>query len=126
TWHEANVFDYLSGEEKRGAQFDLIILDPPSFTKGKGNIGDALRGYKELHLRALKMLAPGGRLATFSCSHHIGEDAFREMVAEASLDAKRALRLLERYSQASDHPILLSLPETEYLHGFLFELAPGR
>ena len=126
TWHEANVFDYLAAEEKRGAQFDLIILDPPSFTKGKGNVGDALRGYKELHLRALKMLAPGGLLATFSCSHHISDAAFRDMVVEASLDAKRALRLLERYPQAPDHPVLLWLPETEYLHGFLFELLPGR
>ncbi len=126
TWHEGNAFDFLASEEKRNAQYDLIILDPPSFTKGKGNVGDALRGYKELHLRALKMLAPGGLLATFSCSHHIGDGHFRSMVAEASLDAKRALRILQRYPQSPDHPILLWMPETEYLHGFLFELMPGR
>ena len=126
TWHESNAFDLLASEEKRNAQYDLIILDPPSFTKGKGNVGDALRGYKELHLRALKMLAPGGCLATFSCSHHIGDGHFRSMVSESSLDAKRALRIIERYPQAPDHPILLWMPETEYLHGFLFELLPGR
>ena len=125
-WHEVNAFDFLAGEEKRNAQYDLIILDPPSFTKGKGNVTDALRGYKELHLRALKMLAPGGSLATFSCSHHIGDGHFRAMISEASLDAKRALRVIERYPQAADHPVMLWMPETEYLHGYLFELLPGR
>lgn len=126
TWHEVNAFDFLSGEEKRNAQYDLIILDPPSFTKGKGTVGDALRGYKELHLRALKMLSPGGSIATFSCSHHIGDGHFRAMVSEASLDAKRALRIIERYPQAADHPVMLWMPETQYLHGLLFELLPGR
>lgn len=122
----ANVFDYLKEEERQGNTYDYIILDPPSFTKSKDKVNDALRGYKEIHLRALKLLAPGGLLATYSCSHHVGDDLFREMIADASVDAKRTLRLLARFGQAADHPVILTLPETEYLRGFLFELAPGR
>ncbi len=122
----ANVFDFLKDEERAGAQYDLIVLDPPSFTKSKEKLHDAMRGYKEIHLRALKLLAPGGLLATFSCSHHVGDELFREVVADAAVDAKRTLRLLTRFGQAADHPVLLNLPETEYLRGFLFELAPGR
>lgn len=123
---EANVFDFLKEEERLGAQYDFIILDPPSFTKSREKIHDALRGYKEIHLRALKLLSPGGMLATFSCSHHINDELFRNVVGEAAVDAKRTLRLLARFGQAADHPVVLNLPETEYLRGFLFELAPGR
>lgn len=122
----ANVFDYLNDQERAGANYDLIILDPPSFTKSKEKLQDALRGYKEIHLRALKLLAPGGLLATFSCSHHVNDEVFREVIADAAVDAKKTLRQLVRFGQASDHPIILNLPETEYLRGYLFELAPGR
>ena len=122
----ANVFDFLKEEERLGKQYDYIILDPPSFTKSKEKVRDALRGYKEIHLRALKLLAPGGLLATFSCSHHVGDELFREMIADASVDAKRTLRVLARFGQGADHPVILTLPETEYLRGYLFELAPGR
>ena len=122
----ANVFDFLKDEERHGTPYDLIVLDPPSFTKSKEKLQDALRGYKEIHLRALKLLAPGGLLATFSCSHHVSDEIFREVIASAAVDAKRTLRQLVRFGQAPDHPVLLNLPETEYLRGFLFELAPGR
>jgi len=122
----ANVFDYLNEEERRGSQYDLIILDPPSFTKSKGKLQDAMRGYKEIHLRALKLLAPGGLLATFSCSHHVSADMFRNMITDALVDARKSARLLKTMQQAPDHPILAGLPETEYLKGFLLELAPGR
>lgn len=125
-WIEANVFDCLPAYEKKGAQFDLIILDPPSFTKSKGRLGEALKGYKEIHLRALKLLAPNGLLATFCCSHHVGENAFHEMLVDAMVDAKRNTRLLKRFSQGLDHPIMPTIPETEYLHGYLLEAMPGR
>ena len=125
-WREANVFDLLPAEERRNAQYDLIILDPPSFTKSKSKVDDAMRGYKEIHLRALKLLAPDGLLATFCCSHHVGATDFREMFIEASVDAKRNVRQLARYTQAADHPIIPTIPETEYLQGYLFEALPGR
>ena len=122
----ANVFDFLNEEECAGKQYDLVVLDPPSFTKSKEKLNDALRGYKEIHLRALKLLAPGGLLATFSCSHHVNDELFREVIADAAVDAKKTLRQLARFGQAADHPVILNLPETEYLRGYLFELAPGR
>jgi len=122
----ANVFDFLNDEERAGKQYDLIVLDPPSFTKSKEKLQDAMRGYKEIHLRALKLLAPGGLLATFSCSHHVNDELFREVIADAAVDAKKSLRQLVRFGQAADHPVMLNLPETEYLRGYLFELAPGR
>ena len=125
-WREANVFDLLPVEEQRGARYDLIILDPPSFTKSKGKLVDAMRGYKEIHLRALKLLADDGLLATFCCSHHVNAAEFREMVIDASVDARRSVRQLARYSQAADHPIVATLPETEYLQGYLYEAMPGR
>ena len=123
---EANVFDYLKQREADGAQYDLIILDPPSFTKTKDKLHDAMRGYKEIHLRAFKLLSPNGLLATFSCSHHVGADLFRDMITESLVDAKRSARLLDTYRQNADHPILATIPETEYLKGFLLEMAPGR
>jgi 23S rRNA (cytosine1962-C5)-methyltransferase len=128
-----NVFDFLKSADSatqasnNGAGlYDLIILDPPSFTKSKGKLDDALRGYKEIHLRALKLLAPEGLLATFCCSHHVTRELFIGMVNDATVDAKKTLRQLAIYSQAPDHPIIPTLPETEYLKGFLFDLAPGR
>ncbi len=125
-WREANVFDFLPIEEKRGARYDLIILDPPSFTKSKGQLSDAMRGYKEIHLRALKLLSDDGLLATFCCSHHVNPAEFREMVIDAAVDARRSVRQLARYTQAADHPVVPTLPETEYLQGYLYEAMPGR
>ena len=125
-WREANVFDLLPVEEKRGARYDLIILDPPSFTKSKGQLSDAMRGYKEIHLRALKLLSDDGLLATFCCSHHVSPAEFREMMIDASVDARRSVRQLARFTQAADHPVVPTLPETEYLQGYLYEAMPGR
>lgn len=123
---ETNVFDELKEMERAEARYDLIVLDPPSFTKSKGKLHDALRGYKEIHLRALRLLAPNGLLATFCCSHHVSAEQFRQVINEATVDAKKTLRQLAIYTQNLDHPIIPTLPETEYLKGFLFELVPGR
>ncbi|MDR3404123.1 MAG: class I SAM-dependent rRNA methyltransferase [Chthoniobacter sp.] len=124
--YAANVFDLLNDLERQQARYDLIILDPPSFTKTKGKLGDAMRGYKEIHLRALKLLNPDGLLATFCCSHHVSREIFMDVINEAAVDAKKTLRQLATYTQGADHPIITTLPETEYLKGWLFELAPGR
>ncbi len=124
-WVEANVFDYLKAGEAKGETHDLIVLDPPSFTKTKQSVNDALRGYKEIHLRAMKMLQPGGILATFSCSHHISTGDFYQMIGDAAVDAKRKLRLVANYRQRDDHPIILGMPETEYLRGYAFEIVGG-
>jgi 23S rRNA (cytosine1962-C5)-methyltransferase len=126
TTEEANVFDYLSKQIRENVQFDLIVLDPPSFTKSKESINSALRGYKEIHLRALQLLPPDGYLATFSCSHHISREAFLEMIVDASVDAKRHVRILKYLTQSLDHPILPHIPETEYLKGYLLQVLPGR
>ena len=120
-YDEANCFDFLRHAADKGRTFDLIILDPPSFTRNKKGLPGALRGYKELHLRALKMLNPGGLLATFSCSHHVDAAIFREMINTASVDARRTLRLCETFTQRPDHPVLTAIPETEYLRGMLLE-----
>ncbi len=114
-WIEANAFDLLRDWSASGAQFDSIVLDPPAFAKSKRAAEGALRGYKELNLRALKMLRPGGILVTCSCSHHIGIEEFTAVVAAAAGDARRQVRLLERRGAAADHPVLLAVPETEYL-----------
>lgn len=124
--YAANVFDVLKDFERQQKTYDLIILDPPSFTKTKGKLNEARRGYKEIHLRALKLLAPGGILATFCCSHHVSTEYFREVINEATVDAKKTLRQLAVFTQGIDHPIIPTIPETEYLKGFLFDLAPGR
>lgn len=121
-WVAANVFDYLKEREAASETYDLIVLDPPSFAKSRKAVRDAMRGYKEIHLRALKMLAPGGILSTFSCSHHVGRGDFLDMICDASVDAKRTLRLVETHGQRADHPVLLTLPESEYLRGFSFEV----
>lgn len=122
---EANVFDFLKEAEGEGRTFDLIVLDPPSFTKNRKSVGNAMRGYKEIHLRALKMLNRDGILATYSCSHHIHENEFFRMICDASVDAKKTLRLLERQSQRRDHPVIATLPESHYLKGFLFQTVGG-
>lgn len=126
-----NAFDYLKRESdavRNGAppKWDLIILDPPSFTRNRMTVNSALRGYKEIHLRAMQMLPVGGVLATFCCSHHVSAELFRRVVAEAAVDGHCTLRLLEDYGQSADHPVLLNIPETEYLKGSAFELVPGR
>ncbi|HKS75546.1 MAG TPA: class I SAM-dependent rRNA methyltransferase [Terriglobales bacterium] len=114
-WIEANAFDLLKDYASTGQQYDTIVLDPPAFAKSKQALETALRGYKELNLRALKMLRPGGILVTCSCSYHVSESDFLEVVASASRDAHRSVRLLEKRGQAKDHPILLTVPETSYL-----------
>jgi 23S rRNA (cytosine1962-C5)-methyltransferase len=114
-WIEANAFDLLKDYATSGQRYDTIVLDPPAFAKSKKDLDAALRGYKELNLRALKMLCPGGILVTCSCSYHVSQSDFMEMLASAALDARRTLRLLEVRGQAKDHPILLNIPETAYL-----------
>ena len=125
-WIEQDVFQFLRAAEKAQAQYDLIVLDPPSFTKTKGGLRDAMRGYRELHVRSFKLLSRDGVLATFSCSHHVSEDAFAQMIADALVDARRSARRLRRFEQAPDHPVLPTLPESEYFKGALLEMMPGR
>ncbi len=117
----ANVFDLLKDFERRRETYDLIVLDPPSFTKTRGKLIEARRGYKEIHLRAFKLLAPGGILATFCCSHHVTAEFLLEVINDAAVDAHCSARILARFSQSLDHPISLGVPETEYLKGFLLE-----
>ncbi|MBZ5571637.1 MAG: class I SAM-dependent rRNA methyltransferase [Acidobacteriia bacterium] len=114
-WIEANAFDLLRDYAAAGQQYDTVILDPPAFAKSKRDLDTALRGYKELNLRALKMLRPGGILATCSCSYHVSQADFLQVVAEAACDVHKSLRILESRPQAKDHPILLNVPETAYL-----------
>ena len=113
----------LRAAEKNGAEYDFIFLDPPSFTKTKGGLRDALRGYHELHVRAFKLLSKDGMLATFSCSHHVSDAIFSETIAAALVDARRSARRLRRFHQALDHPVLPTMPETEYFRGVLLEMA---
>lgn len=114
-WIEANAFDLLRDWSDSGTAYDAIVLDPPAFAKSKRAVEGALRGYKELNLRALKMLRPGGVLITCSCSHHISSADFQQVVAAAAGDAGRRARLVERRGAAADHPVILTIPETEYL-----------
>ncbi len=114
-WIEANAFDLLKDYATAGRQYDTIVLDPPAFAKSKRAVPTALRGYKELNLRALKMLRPGGVLVTCSCSFHVGEGEFVEMVGSAAADTGRRVRVLEKRGAALDHPVLLNVPETAYL-----------
>jgi 23S rRNA (cytosine1962-C5)-methyltransferase len=117
-----NCFDFLKQQESSGATYDLIILDPPSFTKSKATVKDAMRGYKEIHLRAMKMLQPGGIFATFSCSHHVSRGEFHASIEDAAVDARKTLRRVATYTQRPDHPILATIPETEYLTGYAYEV----
>ena len=125
-WIEQDVFQFLRAAEKAGVQYDLIVLDPPSFTKTRSGLRDALRGYRELHMRAFKLLSKDGLLATFSCSHHVSDSAFSQAIADSLVDARRSARRLRRFEQAPDHPVLPTIPETEYFKGFLLEMMPGR
>lgn len=127
---EANAFDFLKDSETKLQQqsdkdtdglYDLIVLDPPSFTRNRKSVNDALRGYKEIHLRALKLLSRNGILATYCCSHHVSREEFRQVICDASVDARRNVRLIASHSQRLDHPIIPTVPETEYLKGFTFQ-----
>ena len=128
TFEAANVFDWLKAQtavgphEKVVPKFDAIVLDPPSFTRNRASVPDALRGYKEIHLRALKLLKPGGLLATFCCSHHVDARTFQDVVLSAAFDTRRVLRRVATFTQSPDHPFIPSIPETEYLKGFAFEV----
>jgi 23S rRNA (cytosine1962-C5)-methyltransferase len=128
SFETTNVFDWLKAQtaakphEKVIPRWDFIILDPPSFTRNRASVPDALRGYKEIHLRALKLLKPGGTLATFCCSHHVDASLFQDTVLSAAFDARKILRRIATYSQSPDHPIIPMIPETEYLKGFAYEL----
>src|ERR1017187_8232539 len=123
-----NVFDWLKANtavkphERVIPRFDLIVLDPPSFTRNRASVPDALRGYKEIHLRALKLLKPGGTLATFCCSHHVDTVTFQDVILSAAYDTRHVLRRVATYAQSPDHPVIPMIPETEYLKGFAFEV----
>jgi 23S rRNA (cytosine1962-C5)-methyltransferase len=122
-WIEANAFDLLKDYSAAGRQYDTMVLDPPAFAKTKRDLDKALRGYKELNLRAIKMLRDGGVLVTCSCSHHVSAAEFLEVVADAARDARKSLRLLENRGQSKDHPIALNIPETAYLKCFILLLS---
>src|SRR5260370_35791261 len=111
----ANVFDALREMEGGGERFDTIVLDPPTFAKNRASMKSAVRGYKEINLRALKLLSPGGVLVTCTCSYHISEQLFLEIIEDAALDARRRLQIIEKRGQSTDHPVLLGVPETHYL-----------
>jgi 23S rRNA (cytosine1962-C5)-methyltransferase len=119
---EANAFEYLREQEATGAKYDTIVLDPPAFAKRRDALDAAFRGYKEINLRAMRLLAPGGMLATFSCSHHVGRAMFREMLESAAADSGRLVRWIEERGQASDHPEVLQIPESAYLKGAILQV----
>jgi len=114
-----NVFDEVRGLERLGERFDTIVLDPPAFAKSKAAVEKAAAGYKEINLRALKLLNPGGTLITCSCSYHVNEAAFAEIVFDAALDAQVQVTVVEKRMQGRDHPVLLGVPETYYLKCFI-------
>jgi len=115
----ANVFDWFTAQREAAPAWDLVILDPPPFAKSKSALEGALRGYKELNLRAMKALVPGGVLATYTCSHHMQDEQLRDVLAEAASDAKRRVHVLEFCHQPADHPVLVTMPESEYLRGYI-------
>ena len=121
-WQEADVLEYLPGLVAAKRTFDIIVVDPPAFTKSRGAVEGAARGYKEINLRALRLLRTGGVLVSCSCSQHMTEAHFLELIASAALDSGKRLRILERRTQAQDHPILLTVPETHYLKCLIFEV----
>jgi 23S rRNA (cytosine1962-C5)-methyltransferase len=119
-----NMFDYLRKTQEAKEKFDLIILDPPSFSRSRKAVSEARRGYKEIHLRAFKILQPGGVLATFCCSHHVSAAMFLQYIMEAAQDARVLLRREAVLGAGPDHPVIPSIPETEYLKGFVFTVMP--
>lgn len=122
TFREGNTFDLLKEYDELGRRFQMVILDPPAFAKNRDSLAAAQRGYKEINLRALKILAPGGYLVTCSCSYHVSEALFLQLVAEAANDARRTVLVVERRTQAQDHPILLTMPETHYIKCFIIKI----
>ena len=115
TFREANTFDLLKEYDEVGRRFDMVVLDPPAFAKNRDSIPAAQRGYKEINLRAMKIIKPGGYLVTCSCSYHVSEATFLQILAEAANDARKVIAVAERRTQSQDHPILLAMPETHYL-----------
>jgi 23S rRNA (cytosine1962-C5)-methyltransferase len=122
TFREGNAFDVLKEYDEVGRRFQMVILDPPAFAKNRDSLEAATRGYKEINLRALKILAPGGYLVTCSCSYHLSEALFLQLIAEAANDAKKTVVVVERRTQAEDHPILLTMPETHYLKALILKV----
>src|SRR5438309_6029198 len=122
-WIEGNAFDLMKDYSAAGKQYDTIVLDPPAFAKSKKHLESAIRGYKELNLRAMKMLRPGGVLVTCSCSYAVSEQDFLDVLNESAQDAHRSVRMLEKRTQAKDHPILLGVPETYYLKCFVLSVS---
>ena len=116
---EANVFDELRRLERAGARYDTIVLDPPAFAKNKASVPNALAGYKEINLRAIRLLSPGGYLVTCSCSYNVNEEMFAEMLHQASVDSHTPLTIVEKRMQGRDHPVLVGVPETYYLKCFI-------
>jgi len=114
-FREANVFDALREMEAGGETFETIVLDPPAFAKNRASVRAAVRGYKEINLRALKLLKAGGHLITCTCSYHMSEEMFASILMEAAQDARRRVQLVEKRMQSRDHPVLLGVPETYYL-----------
>jgi len=123
-WIEGNAFDLLRDYSDAGRQYDTVVLDPPAFTKSKRAVEGALSGYKEINLRAFKMLRPGGILVTCSCSHHVSRTEFLEMLTSAAMDARRQVRVVEERGQSVDHPVLLGVPETSYLKCVILQASP--
>jgi 23S rRNA (cytosine1962-C5)-methyltransferase len=121
-FREADVFELLAGYASAHRRFDIVVLDPPAFAKSRQNLEAAMRGYGEINRRALELLNSGGILVTCSCSHHLSEASLLEIVASASLDTGRKLRVIERRMQAQDHPVLLTVPETLYLKCLILEV----
>jgi 23S rRNA (cytosine1962-C5)-methyltransferase len=121
-FREADVFEILAGYSSARREFSTVVLDPPAFAKSRRNLDAAARGYKEINLRALRLLGPGGILVSCSCSHHVSEAMLLEIIAEAALDSGRELRVIERRTQAQDHPILLTVPETHYLKCIILQV----
>jgi 23S rRNA (cytosine1962-C5)-methyltransferase len=122
TFREGNAFDVLKEYDGMERRFQMVILDPPAFAKNRDSLEAATRGYKEINLRALKILAPGGYLVTCSCSYHLSEALFLQLIAEAANDAKKTVVVVERRTQAEDHPILLTMPETHYLKTLILKV----
>ncbi|MCX8109242.1 MAG: class I SAM-dependent methyltransferase [Verrucomicrobiae bacterium] len=134
SFETANVFDWFKANASRaarntatgfsspGGQYDVIILDPPSFTRTRAALPDALRGYKEIHLRAFRLLPRGGLLVTFCCSHHVDAKTFLDVILSAAFDTRRVVRRVMTLTQAPDHPVIPSIPETEYLKGYAVEV----
>ena len=119
---KADALEYLPGLVSARRNFDFVVVDPPAFTKSRSAVEGAARGYKEINLRALRLLQSGGILVSCSCSHHMPESHLLELIASAALDCGKTLRVLERRTQARDHPILLTVPETHYLKCLIFEV----